>query len=792
AAGLTQVPAAAFDRLLRYLDKCGICYGIEIGDRPSVDLIGYVIKPAQYRRIEVSGDEPVHFTNIQGLSSALYATVPEGADPDDGLLMGDATIDNSSASVTLSSDTPGDSVLLLYPQRQCGADSPEAHLTDLWEGYDDYRDRLLAYFSHVHLGPGFRFFLDPLGDEVGENGDEPNLIPTSDGFRLAFQAWLQKRYAVCDDLNQAWGVKNRDILTYGAAACCIPLWFSGRGYTILYDPVKRHQYPVLNEGNVPDHFWKDLYEFKRQSIRGYMNAIAVVLKTAVANVPVLYQTTKFDPLMVNDSSKGYDGVAVVASRSDDRGRFTSTGEGLAEVEGSARAGWLIASDADAAGAPTAKSALFIDWNQIVDAGARGVFTPLPDPPVLSAHLASNTDADPLAWIASFRSSMDPGMTDMLRRTQTVLWYPAGALLENPGVRRLGDGAMWLPTDRPARLVALGDHLRAYVISDSANPASPFVLWSPDNALSQVHLVFGKDSNPVITDPLGNVLSVKKRDGTWTVPVSGTPTLIGRVPDLPIPIEMLDATTNDALGLLKLADTEKVNVEYLRQQLFYTSNAIMDTPATVEVKLARVQNVVASLKNILQPYVWIEGESSSDTSFDSIAAAPFASGGAYLELNNASAPPVLEDGFQSAYSAVYMFTVSQSGRYTVWMAGSRLDSPDTSPFSYVIDDGAPQTTGGIYPTGQPYGIFYWSDLGDIEVNSGTHKLTILVTDHRPSDGRYALSIDAFCLSRVPFHPDGANPPRLDVPIPAASAPVPTNGKRTGSGETVAAPEPDTQE
>ena len=81
-----------------------------------------------------------------------------------------------TAEVDIKEAGPGD-VLLLYPRRRFDAGTPESHLPDLWQGYDEYRDRLLTFFSHVRLGQGFRFFLDPLTDRIGLNGEVQNLDP---------------------------------------------------------------------------------------------------------------------------------------------------------------------------------------------------------------------------------------------------------------------------------------------------------------------------------------------------------------------------------------------------------------------------------------------------------------------------------------------------------------------------------------------------------------------------------------------------------------------------------------
>ena len=66
-----------------------------------------------------------------------------------------------------------------------------------------------------------------------------------------------------------------------------------------------------------------------------------------------------------------------------------------------------------------------------------------------------------------------------------------------------------------------------------------------------------------------------------------------------------------------------------------------------------------------------------------------------------------------------------------------------------------------------GKFVWSQLGDVTLSHGPHTLTITLTGPRDRDHRYALAIDTFCLSRVPFHPNGTQMPAIDLlPPPVA--------------------------
>ena len=95
----------------------------------------------------------------------------------------------------------------------------------------------------------------------------------------------------------------------------------------------------------------------------------------------------------------------------------------------------------------------------------------------------------------------------------------------------------------------------------------------------------------------------------------------------------------------------------------------------------------------------------------------------------------------------------------------------------MDDGAPSTTRDAPTEGGAYaGKFVWSGLGDATLTRGPHTLTIAVTGRRAQDKRYALALDAFCLTRAPFHPDGPRQPPLDIPPDVAAAADKTSSKK----------------
>jgi len=762
AKGLTHVPAAAAQRVLDYLDANGFHYGLRIADFPQDPLIGYVVKPAVYRNPSPSTAGPTRFRHIPGLADAFYLLVaPKDGDIEES---GPAQmVDGETAQVTLKNPVTDD-VLLLYPQRLYLPGTPESRLPDLWQGYDEYRDRLLGFFSRVHLGPGFRFFLDPISDGIGFGGEVENVVPTTDGYRLDFEAWLNKKYGHnMDDLNRGWGIKDDDLPDFATAARCLPLWSGGKGVPAIYDPVKKASYQVLNHP-LGGHVWDDLRQFRLQSVRGYMNALAGVLKKSVADVPVVYGWGGRSALFTNPEMRGgFDGLSV-----------TNTGAGayaFAQAEETPKTTWLIAAQSAAASPATLNG----DWDALKEAGVRGFFAPV----------ATIGEARRVGEYGASLSFQAQELTSAPR----VLPYPAGVPNLQIGLRRLPGGVWWLPSYRAGELfrpgdsLTLGPLLRAYKLTDPDGRLPRFVVWSPHGALAQAKFPFPKDSPAIITDAAGAPLKVEKRKNDWTVPVGADPIVISHVATVPLPQDAADAADKEATRLLKLAKDQGLATDLYAEQLFQVRNTISTKPQDADLRYNGFARLVGNITQMLQPFVWLEGESASSYTFDSLVSDSEASGGSYLSLDTDRQPPSSTGNAESGYRAIYKFSVNASGSYALWMAGS--PTPDSSPFTYTLDSGAANpaedvpTEGGLYA-----GKFVWSRLGDATLSRGQHTLTVSVTGPRARDGRYALAIDAFCLSRVPFHPNGTQFPAIEfLPPPVEKdkkgKPIKTKEKDTDS-------------
>ena len=780
--GLTQIPPAAVQRLLDYLDANGFHYGLEIADFPKDPLIGYVIKPAVYRDPSPPAQGPARFSHIAGLQDAVYMLVSDGKTQDTGA----ATV-TADGTAQVDVKGPGD-VLLLYPRRRFVAGTPESHLPNLWQGYDEYRDRLLTFFAHVRLGKGFRFFLDPLTDRIGMNGEVQNLVPTADGFRLDFQAWLKRRYGDnTDALNRKWGIEDRDLPDFETAARCIPLWYQTKGIPSVYDPIKGLQYGVINKPFIKSDYWNDLQTFKMESTRGYMNAVAAALKKGVADVPVIYQWTQHSPLFSNTgTANGYDGLGIVAYG---HGLALSRRAGAyayAQAEETPRTTWLIASNT-AEAAPeekttpgfVSKATLFDDWDYLKDIGARGFFVQALQrlPAADNKNVSLVAVPDQLGWLGSYAATLQASARELAAQRPQILWYPQDVAGPDVGVRLLPGDVWWLPTYRPGQGLQLGPSLLGYSLPDPLDGLPVNVLWSLDGAVTTARFDLGKAAAPIITSATGVLLSTPHRDGVWTIPVGAVPTVVRGIPSLPLSLDAPATAERQARRLIALADSEKLSVDTLSYSLFHALNTTHDTPEDASTRYASLQSVVKALTEALRPYLWEEGEAASPNTFDSLTPDPEASGGAYLSLDTDQDPPPPGPDTEGGYRAVYTFSINAPGSYTFWMAGTPPGTPAASAFTWQLDDGAASDARDAPSEGNAYaGKFVWSDLGDAPLTRGKHTLTIVVTGRRPQDRRYALDIDAFCISRVPFHPDGPRQPPIEIPPDVADTAHKGKGKK----------------
>ena len=312
---------------------------------------------------------------------------------------------------------------------------------------------------------------------------------------------------------------DKNLPDFTIAARCVPLWAGAKGVPAVYDPVKKATYMVLNKPRIGGHLWEDIRAFRMESVRGYMNAMADVLKKGVANVPVVYQWSGRSALLTSsDMRSGFDGISMPASAS---GAYA-----FAQAEENPRTTWLIGTDSGAVDAASG------DWDALKTLGARGFFAPAETP-------------EAARRLGEYGSALSFEAADLNTRP-LALAYPAGVNDLQAEVRRLSSGVWWLPSYRVGAIFGsggaftLGPLLRGYRLADPDGGPTRFVVWSPRGAMTQARLPFAKSAKPLVTDARGVPLIIEHKKGTYNIPVGADPIVISNVASIPLPLDAAEA------------------------------------------------------------------------------------------------------------------------------------------------------------------------------------------------------------------------------------------------------------
>jgi hypothetical protein len=813
--GLAALPAGVLARLVDGLRERGFRYGLAIDDRPQSPLRGYWLKPAA---MDVAAKQVAPgVTSIwtvpvadPGVEEALYALVDTSLGTP--LRAGRVPVTNGKAQIEVNFPParrmfpPGAGQLFVLPVRTLGTSraaeagpavkegqpaTPAGTLAsaadtedrrgapDLWASLPAYQAGLLEAFNGVRWGPGLRFFLNPIDVDASLRGDVEELLPASEAFRVEFEAWLQKRGGV-GDTSAAWGLNDRHLESLQVAARLVPLWRRdepGPGVAWLIDPETMDLYRVDRRRS---RFWSDLADFRVATAQHVMNVTADLLKQRVAEVPVLYRWTQLHRVYTNpETVDGWDGLAYrsdggTEGRGDTAPKQNSASRPVASLaaplayaqcEGSARTLWCVAIDAgttEGAGTPSRIKALR-------DIGARGYFVEGEG----DAHLASlgaTWAADPVA--ATERPA--------------AIFFPMQRL-PGAGARRLSNGVWWLPSYASGRALILGESVEGYQIdlpfADQPQPTT--YLWSTAGA-QKVTLVIPRETLVGVYDTLGQPVKTKMKDGKLRLDMTELPfVLTGLRSELVFPVEATAHALAELDALLQMAETRRLNPNVLIALKAALADArSVFTERTAATAFDLLRGPLESLRELLSPYLWIEGEHPREHTFDGVAPDPGASDGAFLSLSRARDPS------GGAYVARYTVNVNTPGLYELWLAGSAPGQEGASPIHWQTEkvavapqgktaDGSPagrSTAAGARssaarsdllppppvppstPTtvGPPYGPgLSWTRLGAVRLEEGRHVLTLSVSERGLE--RYLFRIDALLLAREPFQPDGIRKP-----------------------------------
>lgn len=480
-------------------------------------------------------------------------------------------------------------------------------------------------------------------------------------------------------------------------------------------------------------FWLDLKAYRQNSVQEFMNTISEMLKSSIANVPVIFNSSTFDTNFTNPfGMTGFDGLAARAFGTGESGAVAAA-PAYALCEESPRTQWLIAITAPQENGEFADEiSLTAAFDSFQSLGAKGFFL---DWDAAQADAGSSQ----LANFSEFKQKMKP--QELARYKPDIISYPV-----NPQVggycARLAPGVWWLPSARQGKTNYIGDGLAAYTFM--ADDRS--YVWALEGTKT-ITTKLSPAENPGIIFPKNS--SVSKKKDTYSFSVSDVPTVIAgsnfitlfpmetaideieRLNDLIAKAKALDIDTRMANDSLKRANSVLKNGQF--QIAFQMAHSSWQT-----------------LANLIGADIWIEGEKCDSYSFDGPAARAKASGGMVLSIDTDQNPPL------SPYAASFNFNSKTDSSFELWLAATPPE--EGSPVAFSVDGGALTPIAAQEDNIIPYAPgLAWYKVGIINTFAGQHSISFILTGKRPTDGRYYFDIDSVVLSPTGFVPNGLNRP-----------------------------------
>ncbi len=763
--GITSVKPANIQRLVDHLDSSGFTYGVSLNDGPREPLIGYVVRPGAFRQVVPPGGGDLRFTVPDAVAGVYFAVGTSGGDVREE---GEASVEGNGLRVTAKADTDSSltdstrqTVILLVPERVYGAGNStsggggsEIGMRNLWEGFDAYRDTVITTFSSVRFGKGFRFLCDPLPANTALTDTFARFIPSSDAFRSEWAAYLGKKYRGMPNLVSSWGIMDPTIATFDEAARLLPLWSGGKGVTAFYHTGTKAR---LRAQSARSAFWADLAAFKAESVRDYMNDLAVTLKRTVADVPVVYRNGSgggWNELFAAlPPTHGFDGLGIVAYGRGSDLATRSAAYTLAQAGESPKTVWLpVLGTADspyASGKETvgydSKIALTGSFDWLRESGAKGLF--VTGVRVASPNRASfdlSAAPEQLDWLRDYAAILDStGVRSRLEsvgasQTPGAVFYPRRELPGLSPTMLTAGGGWWLPTSRAGQFYYFGETGRAYGIEEPG-AGLVYYLWNPKGkqriSISVPKTATSDKTASRVAWSTNAEGELKKQ--TLFLTIGPEPIRLLNYPIIPVPQEAYASARAEAERLIKVAKAEKSDDA---GRYMMNVNSIMYKKENPYPGLSQLLSYLEGLRAERRHYFWQDAEVPRGAhSFDEESPIPGASGGRVLRV----------DARPDNAPAVAQYEINLGGESTrdVWVAMSpdalvslRLDG---SPL--VSEATIPQKVGNLFADGA----LVWTRFGSAKIPRGPHLLEIR------ADG--PALIDVILLSRDPFTPDGAVPP-----------------------------------
>lgn len=734
----TWTKPAAWQRLIDYLDANGFTYGIDIADGPKSPLSGYIVDPARYRIADITKDTTFAF-DMPDAVSALWMLC--GSTDGAVVASGGASVSGGKVRVDIKARSDQSCVLLLYPKKEF-SNGGQSGVEDIWSGFDEFRDRLLAFVSVLKFGKGFRFFVDPITSKMDFIGEMTYVIPDSSDFRIEFEAYLLKKYQNIGSLNTAWGLIAENLASFQDAARMMPLWQGMRGVPEIYDRAKGRRYRIDTPRS---KVWDDIRDFRDSSAQNYLNAAADLLKKQSADVPVIYKASRMHRVLANSKPRGgFDGLGVDCYGHGQDLVINTAGPVYSVAEESARSMWFVVTstmDTSTREKPSpgyqSKDAMFADLDSLAEIGIKGLFVNglqvLPDETWKNHSLALAPEQ--LGWLKEFKDKFQSGQRAEF--VPYVVYYPAEPVM-GAETKRLGPGKWWLPSLRYGTGFKYGETLAGYVIPGQQGVC----LFSRiGRTTATFPLQQGQKPALVFPEDQSDIFAITKKN--LTVTLGDTPILVSGLDERQIfPLEVVDKELSKLGPLVARAKAAGNRVPDAETATNRARGVLKNGLPAVAYDIAHT--FVEQIGAELGTYSWIEGESTISHSFNQVVSASRVSNGAYLSLDTKAPPPM------SPYTASYVVGIPQNALHDVWIAASGVEAGSTA-LSFSFDNEPwQQAVYSEQATSTPG--FQWMRIGTADLAKSTHTLQIRL-DSPDSTGSYKLSIDAIVISPGGFKPDG---------------------------------------
>ncbi|MEN6356177.1 MAG: hypothetical protein ABFD83_03730 [Armatimonadota bacterium] len=712
---MTSVEPAALQKIINYLDANGFHYGIEMDDGPSVPLSGYLISPNRYR-LEGPGDQRNIVCSWPDVDSAIYLVINK---LDNSIVdRGGAIITGGKVTITLREPLRTEQILIVYPHKTFKQNA----MSDLWSGFDEYRDRVIAFFGKVKFGSGLRFFLEPFTTKMDFTGEMISFLPDSSGFRLGLEAYLTRKYQHEGGVNSGWAM-NDNLNTIEDATRLIPMWASGRGMPYAYNPASGSLYSidVTSTG-----LWRDIVDYRDTSAQEYMNTISDVIRKHCANVPVIFKSDKYHRIYANPYGIGsYDGLSAQTQGTGETSVANVIGPVYSLAEESGKTTWFIATSIQTAG--SSESAMPSTLDLFREIGCKGFF-------------AGSLDGRVPQDLKSFKDKLRP--SGFAGFKPDVIGYPV-AVTTGAYVKRLLPNTWWLPTLATGRASYIGDGLFAYTMAGEDRT----YIWSSIGDKS-VTIKIPPTGVPTALFPPDARVSAGK-GGVFTTTLKDVPTVLkGMDISLVFPAETAQTEVDRLAALIPEADKSGLSVQRTRDSLDRAKTLMKNKQYMQAYGMA--QSSLGDLLVLMGADIWLEGEMVRAENFDNVEPIQGASNALALVMDTNEEPPL------APYCATFTIDAKTNSSYEIYIAAT--PPSDASPMSYTIDDinWIPVTAAGGKVDNYAPGLG-WYKIGAVNLNPGKHTLKLRADGRRASDNRYYFAVDALVATPRGFKPNGVIKP-----------------------------------